>query len=341
MKKPAPKTSPKNTKIKKVTPEKTTAKKVTPKRTNPKKATLEKTAVKKATPEKSTTRNIAPKKATSEKTSSKKVEPKKTIPKKTIPEKTTAKKVVPKKTTPKKTKTRTTRKSAQKELNPSNKALGLKVKQLILYSIVLFVFTMSWVIFQKILNENVASIDFTIYESKQQQNAFQKNPIELFFSLVLVMPILEELVFRTLIKPNKSDLLLFPCGVIGLALVLTLGSQFTWYYTYAGIAVLMIGIFLLLKSKLFEKKFLLQTAKFLQKKGIMITLLIVSSLLFGVSHALNYGAFSEINLVILLLTIPRIFSGSIYGIFKIKNGITWSIGLHALRNLIPFLISII
>ena len=317
MKKPAPKTSPKKTKPKKVTPEKTTAKKVTPKRTNPKKATLEKTAVKKATPEKSTAKNVAPEKATT-------------------------KKVVPKKTTPKKTKTRTTtRKSAQKELNPSNKALGLKVKQLILYSIVLFVFTMSWVIFQKILNENVASIDFTIYESKQQQNAFQKNPIELFFSLVLVMPILEELVFRTLIKPNKSDLLLFPCGVIGLTLVLTLGSQFTWYYTYAGIAVLLIGIFLLLKSKLFEKKFLLQTSKFLQKKGIMITLLIVSSLLFGVSHALNYGTLSEINLVILLLTIPRIFSGSIYGIFKIKNGITWSIGLHALRNLIPFLISII
>jgi len=103
----------------------------------------------------------------------------------------------------------------------------------------------------------------------------------------------------------------------------------------------MIGLFLLLKSKLSEKKFILQTSKFLQKKGITITLLIVSSLLFGVSHALNYGTLSEINLVILLLTIPRIFSGSIYGIFKIKNGITWSIGLHALRNLIPFLISII
>ncbi len=335
MKKPAPKSSPKNINAKKTVPkkatlEKTTAKKVTTKKTNPKEATPEKVVVKKAAPKKTTTKKVVLKKPAQKKQTTLKKTTKTT---KTQPSNAT--------TIKPKAKGIATKKTPYKATNPPTKALGLKIKQLILYSIVIFVFVMSWVIFQKILNENVASIDFSIYESKQQQNAFQKNPIELFFTIVLVTPILEELVFRTLIKPNKSDLLLFPCGVIGLALVLTVGSQFTWYYTYAGIGILMIGLFFLLKSKLFEKKFLLQTSKFLQKKGIMITLLIVSSLLFGVSHALNYGTLSEINLVILLLTIPRIFSGSIYGIFKIKNGITWSIGLHALRNLIPFLISII
>ncbi|MDY8138931.1 type II CAAX prenyl endopeptidase Rce1 family protein [Aquimarina sp. 2201CG5-10] len=216
-----------------------------------------------------------------------------------------------------------------------------KLKKLFLYFAIIVIFIIVWVGVQKLISNYFPTIDFSLYEDRQNSNAFKKNILESFLSLVIIMPILEELVFRSLIKPQKDDIPLFISGLSSFVMLFVLKPYLDWYYIYPIIIILFAIIFFILKNYGYKSLTLYRLKESLEKKNTTTLVLVITSLLFGLSHALNYGNISAINITIILLTVPRIFSGFIYGIFKKKHGIHWSIGLHSFRNFLPFLISLI
>lgn len=219
--------------------------------------------------------------------------------------------------------------------------LKKKLKTLFVYFIILFFFVILWNALQKALDAHFSTIDFEVYILRQSENTFKKNLLEVFLSLVIVFPILEECTFRTLIKPSKKDIHLFLIGLASLLMIFALKPYMEWYLVYGTVLIFFITAFFLTKRIRLTLKFVSATEKLLNKNRNIYLILIISSLVFGLAHVFNYGKLAEINISILLLIVPRIVSGFIYGIFKKNNGIKWSIALHAFRNLILFLITLI
>jgi len=131
-----------------------------------------------------------------------------------------------------------------------------------------------------------------------------------------VFPILEEFTFRTLIKPSKNDMHLLIAGSVSLIMIFVLKSYMAWYLVYCTVLFIFITVFLITKQISLTSQFVSFTEKLLNKKRSVYLVLIISSLVFGLAHMFNYGKLAEINISILLLTVPRIFSGFIYGVLK-------------------------
>jgi len=60
----------------------------------------------------------------------------------------------------------------------------------------------------------------------------------------------------------------------------------------------------------------------------------ILTLLFGFYHITNFEITTTILLMSLLLVSPQLFVGSVLGFIRVRFGLLWSIGLHALYNLL-------
>ena len=147
---------------------------------------------------------------------------------------------------------------------------------------------------------------------------------------VIFAPIIEEMMFRTLIKPNHSDIILLLCSWPLFYINRFIPADVHWIIKLGFIAIFLITIFTLLQQ-LIPESYTARIRKFLEKYTTLV--LILSSLLFGLIHINNYVDGFVINAALIALIIPRIISGFMMGIIKIKNNhIGWSMGLHAMNN---------
>ena len=155
---------------------------------------------------------------------------------------------------------------------------------------------------------------------------------------VLLAPILEEFVFRSLIKPNDKSIAIFFSGLAGLILYIFLGDILNPYILIAIVLTAVITTYALVinRGQKYKNDLLLNA---FNKNYIVI--LIITSIIFGLLHSFNYASLTEINTAVLLLVFPRIVTGFLYGIFKIRNGLRWSIALHIMKNLIAVLIGLL
>lgn len=69
-------------------------------------------------------------------------------------------------------------------------------------------------------------------------------------------------------------------------------------------------------------------------KGYFKIVFWVLTLLFGFVHLTNYEITSSIMIFSLFLVLPQIVLGALLGFIRVRFGLIWAIGLHAVYNLI-------
>ncbi len=182
---------------------------------------------------------------------------------------------------------------------------------------------------------SVAKIYYpTLFEQEYEQGFLQEllkeKPLQLFILAVLVAPIIEEMMFRTIVKPSHNDILLFLCSWSIFYLNTFIPTDVNWIIKIGFVSVLLFTLYYIAKQLIPIEK-TIKIRSFLD--NYYIVFLIVSSLLFGLIHINNYIDTFIVNVALISLIIPRILSGFMMGIIKIKNKhLIWSIFLHALNN---------
>ncbi|WP_339848584.1 CPBP family intramembrane glutamic endopeptidase [uncultured Dokdonia sp.] len=158
----------------------------------------------------------------------------------------------------------------------------------------------------------------------------KNNPLKLFVLAVIFAPIIEEMMFRTLIKPSHSDIILLLCSWPLFYSNKFIPADVHWVIKLGFIAIFLFTVFTILKQLIPEQR-TLKLRNFLSRHAMVV--LIVSSLLFGMVHINNYVDTFALNAALIALIIPRIISGFMMGLLKIKNeNIAWPMALHAMNN---------
>lgn len=162
----------------------------------------------------------------------------------------------------------------------------------------------------------------------------QTNFFKAFVLIIIAAPVFEEFLFRSLLKPSHLDVVLFGSSIPVYATRYLIPEEVNWI-------VRVIFLFTLLSCltyigvQLFNPYKVRHLRVWLSRNYKIIWIL--TSVIFGLIHINNYVAVLTINFALILLSLPRIASGFIFGHIKLKNGhIIWPVILHVLNNLIAF-----
>ena len=180
--------------------------------------------------------------------------------------------------------------------------------------------------------------DLDQYQQSDINRLLEEDPLRLVILAVIFAPIIEEGMFRTLLKPTPNELIFFLCiWIFVLALVLVPDDTY-WVIKYSFLLLLMLVVFIFLRE-LIPLKWQWRACYFLERYYIIVWGL--SSVIFGLVHILNYVEGFELNFVLFLLIFPRIIAGYFFGKIKIENnGLAWPMLMHAMNNSVVFLILI-
>jgi len=180
--------------------------------------------------------------------------------------------------------------------------------------------------------------DINQYQQSDINRLLEEDPLRLVILAVILAPVIEEGMFRTLIKPSPNEFIIFLCvWIFVLALVLVPEDAY-WVIKYSFLLLFILVVYIFLRE-IIPLKWQLKTCYFLERNYILIWGL--TSVVFGIVHIFNYVEGFELNFVLLLLIFPRIIAGYFFGKIKIENGgLGWPIMMHAMNNSVVFLILI-
>ncbi len=166
----------------------------------------------------------------------------------------------------------------------------------------------------------------------------KSNPLQLFVLACVFAPIVEEMMFRTLINPSHSDLILFICSWFVFLSAPYLPATIHWLIKFGFSMVVLFVLHTMLKQLIPEEL----TSGIRKTLSQFVTpILIISAILFGLVHISNYVTDFTVNTSLLILVIPQIIAGFMLGWVKRTNtDITWSMGLHFMNNVVPVAIII-
>lgn len=205
-----------------------------------------------------------------------------------------------------------------------------KTNTLVRYYLRLVALYVLYFISLSVLSTYIPELISDKYEQTFLQELLAEKPLQLFFLAVLFAPILEEMMFRTLLKPSHSDIILFLCAWPVYYLNGYLPQNAHWFIKLIFIAIFLFVVFYMLRELISDNK----TARlrhFLSSHYKLV--LVVSSFLFGLIHINNYVEDFIINAALVALIIPRVLAGFMMGFIKLENrNISWSMGLHAINN---------
>jgi membrane protease YdiL (CAAX protease family) len=172
--------------------------------------------------------------------------------------------------------------------------------------------------------------DIAQYEQSDLNELLEKNPLKFIFLAVILAPVVEEGMFRTLIKPSSNEIIFFLTIWILVLVSAFIPFNVFWMLKYLFLILLGVLSFIFLKQ-IIPDQFLQKLCNFLGRYYIYIWLL--TSLIFGLVHIFNYVDGFEINLVLFLLVAPRVIAGFFFGKTKIENnGLFWPILMHCMNN---------
>lgn len=134
------------------------------------------------------------------------------------------------------------------------------------------------------------------------------------FEQVIRTPIIEEIVFRSLLVINNLSILLF----FNIFLIPV------WKFYFSSNTSFILSI---CSAFIFNQLNILKV-----KEKINLALIYLSSFAFGILHV---ESFSNITLYDLQIVIPKIFVGFLLAMIRIKFGLLFSIISHSFINLIP------
>ena len=178
--------------------------------------------------------------------------------------------------------------------------------------------------------------DTNQYEQTDINRLLEEDPLRLILLAVVLAPLIEEGMFRTLIKPSQNELIFFLCSWILVFGIAVIPEDTNWMIKFGFLLPAFILSFIFLKEFIPEK-WQLAMCVFLNQHYKVVWL--ATAVIFGMVHIYNYVEGFELTFVLFLLVVPRIIAGYFFGKIKIENGgLFWPIAMHAMNNGIVFLI---
>lgn len=179
-------------------------------------------------------------------------------------------------------------------------------------------------------------LDLQKYSQDALLEIIKEDKLKAFLAMVVFAPCIEELMFRTLLKPSYKDIALFLSSWTFFIINIFITLKITWYYSYLVSIIIMIILFYTY-LKAIPKSYLDKLINYLDSNQLIT--LQLTSVIFGFLHIFNYVDSLTINSILFLLIVPRIIAGHMFGKIKIiNNHMIWPILLHAINNGVVFLI---
>ncbi|MBZ9729133.1 CPBP family intramembrane metalloprotease [Salegentibacter sp. JZCK2] len=180
------------------------------------------------------------------------------------------------------------------------------------------------------LNTFIPELDLEKYQQTELFDLMNESPLAFVIMAVIIAPLLEESMFRTLIRPSFTEIYIFICAVLAFVGLAFIPQEAHSLLRYALVIVSAIIVFLFLQS-LKPARAIRIFRVFLYRNYKAIWFL--TALLFGLVHIWNYVEGWQLDLILFVLIFPRIIAGYFFGKIKIENGnLIWSIAMHAMNN---------
>jgi len=184
------------------------------------------------------------------------------------------------------------------------------------------------------LHNLLPNLDTSSYEQRFIMEMLTENPLRALIMIVIVAPVIEEMMFRSLLKPSHIELVLFVViwPVFFLLRFVPLDVHWVLKLTFTGV-FLFTAVYI--GQQLIPRERTLTVRNWLSRYEFLIW--IITSLVFGFVHITNYVDHFTINLALFLLILPRILAGFMIGWVKINNkNLPWAMALHAMNNGMAF-----
>lgn len=194
-----------------------------------------------------------------------------------------------------------------------------------------------------IFNLFVLELDFDKYQQIEILEILNENPWKFAFLAIVAAPIIEESIFRSLLKPSKSTLRIFICSILYMIGIVIIPEEAHWSLRYlllfGSMAFLYYALGELIGENLYRK-----ICFYFHRYYMAIW--IGGAILFGFVHIFNYVDSFQMDLALFVMIFPRIIAGYFFGKVKLENkNLIWPILLHSMNNslviilLLPFNLS--
>ncbi|RKS50662.1 CAAX prenyl protease-like protein [Gillisia mitskevichiae] len=174
------------------------------------------------------------------------------------------------------------------------------------------------------------NLDFLKYQQADMNALMSENPWKFILLAVVIAPILEEGMFRTLIKPSPNEFIFFLCSWILVIAAIFIPVDVHWALKF-GFLLLFITLVYFFLKELIPRSFQYKACSFLNRNYISIWM--ITAVIFGLVHISNYVDGFRLDFLLFLMIVPRIIAGFYFGKVKIENrSMVWPIAMHAMNN---------
>ncbi|GET32387.1 hypothetical protein PbJCM13498_12500 [Prolixibacter bellariivorans] len=156
--------------------------------------------------------------------------------------------------------------------------------------------------------------------------------------VTVFIPLLEELTFRTHLRPGKQNFLLSFIGVLLVVGALILSYSHASDKQPAIIAVAA-GLLLLAIYLFFQRRIFLLLGRFWRRNYARV--FYISTILFGFYHLQNYTLTLTFLVLSPVFVSPQIFAGFNIGYLRVRQGFWWGFVLHGLHNVVFLLLPVL
>src|SRR5690606_11292128 len=164
----------------------------------------------------------------------------------------------------------------------------------------------------------------------------EESPLKLVILAVVLAPLIEEGMFRSLIKPSRNELIFFLCIWLFVFVLVFIPEDVNWMIKYGFLLLFFILSFIFLREFI-PRSWQKIMCRFLSRYYKVIWM--ITAVIFGMVHIFNYVEGFELNFVLMLLIFPRIIAGYFFGKIKVENkGLIWPIAMHAMNNGLVFIV---
>lgn len=186
-------------------------------------------------------------------------------------------------------------------------------------------------------------INFNKYEQSELFEILKNNPFKFIILAIIVAPIIEESIFRSLLKPTETHIKLFICAILYFTGILLIPEKGHWILRYTLLFATLFLIYYAL-GQLIGKRTFHMLCYWLHRYYFIIW--IAGAIIFGFVHIFNYVETFKVDLILVTMIFPRIIAGFFFGKVKLENKeMIWPILLHSMNNsmvlifMLPFILS--
>jgi membrane protease YdiL (CAAX protease family) len=174
------------------------------------------------------------------------------------------------------------------------------------------------------------NLDFLKYQQSDLNALLSEDPWKFVLLAVIIAPVLEEGMFRTLIKPSPNEFIFFLCSWILVGVAIFIPVDVHWAIKFGFLLLFIILIYFFLKE-LIPRSLQYKACSFLNRNYIFIWM--ITAVIFGLVHISNYVDGFRLDFLLFLMIVPRIIAGFYFGKVKIENrSMVWPIAMHAMNN---------